>query len=142
MIGVTFVSQVINPFVPNAPFLSPWKHQKTVTRKVFWCFIEVEKGCLGRFSDVFRGQRKGALEKWEWMFKVYWHCGISKIVSVFLVQIGLNTALLFYSFCYELSFFVKIRLFKSYFHEKAEVKTKWVKLFLYRARVSVIRPLL
>ena len=34
----------LNPFVPNAPFLYPWKHRKT------W-----------RFSDVFRGYRKGAL---------------------------------------------------------------------------------
>ena len=46
------------------------------------------------------------------MFKVYRHSGISKIVSVFLVQIGLNTAQ------------------QCYFHGKAEVKTRPVKLFL------------
>ena len=34
----------INPFVPSAPFLYPLKTSETV-----------------RFSDVFRGQRKGAL---------------------------------------------------------------------------------
>ena len=31
----------INPFVPNAPFLYPWKQQKTVR------FSGVEKGCIG-----------------------------------------------------------------------------------------------
>ena len=36
-------SAQVNPFVPSATFLIPWK-QKTV-----------------RFSDVFKGQRKGAL---------------------------------------------------------------------------------
>ena len=35
----------INPFVPNAPFLY---HLKTLEkRKVFWCFLGVEKGCIG-----------------------------------------------------------------------------------------------
>ena len=37
-------SYPINPFVPNVPFLCPWKHQS-----------------VSRFSDVFRGERKGAL---------------------------------------------------------------------------------
>ena len=35
---------VLNPFVHNAPFPYPWKHQKTF-----------------RFSDAFRESRKGAL---------------------------------------------------------------------------------
>ena len=30
-------------FVPNAPFSTPWKHQKTV----FWYFQGVEEGCIG-----------------------------------------------------------------------------------------------
>ena len=37
--------KLFNPFVPNAPFLYPLKHQKTL-----------------RFSDVLMGERKGALE--------------------------------------------------------------------------------
>ena len=32
----------LNPIVPNAPFSTPWKHQKT-----FWCFQGVKKGCTG-----------------------------------------------------------------------------------------------
>ena len=34
-----------NPFVPNAPFLYSLKTLEN--RKVFWCFQEVEKGCIG-----------------------------------------------------------------------------------------------
>ena len=37
-------AEVLNPFVPNAPFLYPLK---TEIRKVFWCFHGVEKGCIG-----------------------------------------------------------------------------------------------
>ena len=40
-----YSKDILNPFVPNAPFLYPWKHQKTVVR----------------FSNVFRGKRKGVL---------------------------------------------------------------------------------
>ena len=36
---------IINPFVPNAPFLYPLKTSENLT--VFWCFQEVEKGCIG-----------------------------------------------------------------------------------------------
>ena len=46
---------IINPFVPNAPFLYPRKHQKALT--IFWCFQGVEKGCIGnewvKFRHVF-----------------------------------------------------------------------------------------
>ena len=36
---------IFNPFVPSAPFLY---HLKTSeNRKVFWCFQEVQKGCIG-----------------------------------------------------------------------------------------------
>ena len=35
----------IKPFFPNAAFLYPWKHQKTV--RFFWCFQWVEKGSIG-----------------------------------------------------------------------------------------------
>ena len=47
-----FLSKVpiqFNPFVPNIPFHTPWKHQKTV-----------------RFSDVFRGVEKGYIGS-EWI---------------------------------------------------------------------------
>ena len=36
---------VINPFVPNAPFLYPLKTSENPT--VFWCFQGLEKGCIG-----------------------------------------------------------------------------------------------
>ena len=36
--------ELINPFVPNAPFLYP---QKTENPKVFWCFQEIDKGYIG-----------------------------------------------------------------------------------------------
>ena len=36
---------VVNPFVPNAPFLYPLKTSEKL--KVFWCFQGVEKGCIG-----------------------------------------------------------------------------------------------
>ena len=36
---------MINPFTPDAPFTYPCKHQKTL-----------------QLSDVFKGQKKGALE--------------------------------------------------------------------------------
>ena len=42
-----------NPFVPNAPFLYPWKRQKTLP-----------------FSDVFRGVEKGHIEK-EWVKVIF-----------------------------------------------------------------------
>ena len=35
----------LNPFVRNAPFLYPLKISENPT--VFWCFQEVEKGCIG-----------------------------------------------------------------------------------------------
>ena len=43
----TFLEIVLlfNPFVPNAPFLYPLKTSQN--RKIFWCFQEVEKGCIG-----------------------------------------------------------------------------------------------
>ena len=40
-----FLHIFVNPLAPNAAFLYPWKHQKTL-----------------RISDVLTGQRKGALE--------------------------------------------------------------------------------
>ena len=36
---------LLNPFVPNAPFLYLLKTLEN--RKVFWCFRGVEKGCIG-----------------------------------------------------------------------------------------------
>ena len=36
---------LINPFVPNAPFLYPLKTSEN--GKAFWCFQEIEKGCTG-----------------------------------------------------------------------------------------------
>ena len=36
---------VINPFVPNAPFLYPLKTSENC--RVFWCFQLIEKGCTG-----------------------------------------------------------------------------------------------
>ena len=35
---------MVNLFVANAPFLYPFKASET--RKVFWCFQGVEKGCI------------------------------------------------------------------------------------------------
>ena len=40
-----FKRKVLNPFVPNAPFLYSLKTSEK--RKVFWCFERVEKGCIG-----------------------------------------------------------------------------------------------
>ena len=34
---------VVNPFVPNAPFLYPLK----TSENFFWCFQGVDKGCIG-----------------------------------------------------------------------------------------------
>ena len=34
----------LNPFVPNANFLYPLK--TSGNHKVFWCFQELEKGCI------------------------------------------------------------------------------------------------
>ena len=42
MFGLTFP---FNPFVPNAHFLNPLKLSEN--RKVFLCFQEIEKGCIG-----------------------------------------------------------------------------------------------
>ena len=39
------VSEKVNPFVPNAPFLYPLKISENLT--VFWCFQRVEIGCIG-----------------------------------------------------------------------------------------------
>ena len=39
---VTFAEGILNPFVPNAPFLHPWKHQETLRFTVFWRFQGVE----------------------------------------------------------------------------------------------------
>ena len=39
-----FLYFLINPVIPNAPFLYPLK---TENRKVFWYFQEIEKGCIG-----------------------------------------------------------------------------------------------
>ena len=39
------VTNCVNPFVPNAPFLYPLKTSEN--RKVFWCFQGVDKGCIG-----------------------------------------------------------------------------------------------
>ena len=36
---------LFNPYIPNVPFLNPLKKSKNL--KVFWCFQEVEKGCIG-----------------------------------------------------------------------------------------------
>ena len=36
----------VNLFAPNAPFPYPLKTSKNP--KVFWCFPEVEKGCIGK----------------------------------------------------------------------------------------------
>ena len=36
---------MFNPFFPNAPFLYAQKTSKN--HKAFWCFQEVEKGCIG-----------------------------------------------------------------------------------------------
>ena len=36
---------VFNPFVSSAPFLYPLKTSENLT--VFWCFQEVDKGCIG-----------------------------------------------------------------------------------------------
>ena len=44
---LNWVIHLINPFVPDVPFLHPWSHQKTL-----------------RFSDFFRGYRK---VHWEQM---------------------------------------------------------------------------
>ena len=35
----------VNPFVPNTLFIYPLKTSEN--GKVFWCFQEVEKGCIG-----------------------------------------------------------------------------------------------
>ena len=37
--------KIINPFVPNAPFLYPLKTSEKF--RVFLCFQEVENGCIG-----------------------------------------------------------------------------------------------
>ena len=42
---ISFGVFIINPFVPNAPFLYPLKTSENC--KVFWCFQGVEKGCIG-----------------------------------------------------------------------------------------------
>ena len=41
----TIKIEIINPFVPNAPSLYPLKTSENLT--IFWCFQEVEKGCIG-----------------------------------------------------------------------------------------------
>ena len=43
---LAFTSSLLNPFVPNAPFLYPLKTSES--HKVFWCFQGVEKGCIGK----------------------------------------------------------------------------------------------
>ena len=50
-------SMNFNPFVPNAPFFYPLKTSEN--RRFFWCFQEVEKGCIGnewvkRIKIVFK----------------------------------------------------------------------------------------
>ena len=37
---------LVNPFVPNAPFLYPLKTSEN--RKIFWCFQGMEKGGIGK----------------------------------------------------------------------------------------------
>ena len=45
-LDITFIIiTIINPFVPNAPFLYPLKTSENP--KVFGCFLGVEKGCIG-----------------------------------------------------------------------------------------------
>ena len=38
-------NNLLNPFVPNAPFLYPLKTSENLT--VFLCFQGLEKGCIG-----------------------------------------------------------------------------------------------
>ena len=38
--------RLINPFIKNGPFLYPLKTSENLT--VFWCFLGVEKGCIGK----------------------------------------------------------------------------------------------
>ena len=40
----TLKEPLLNPFIPNAPFLYPLKTSEN--RKVFWCFQGVEKGYI------------------------------------------------------------------------------------------------
>ena len=42
---LSFKRLLLNPFVPNAPFLYPLKTSENC--KVIWCFHEVEKECIG-----------------------------------------------------------------------------------------------
>ena len=44
-IWTLITSKVLNPFVPNAPFLYPLKTLENFP--FFWCFKGVEKGCFG-----------------------------------------------------------------------------------------------
>ena len=39
------VKTLVNPFVPNAPFLYPLKTSESLT--IFCCFQGIEKGCIG-----------------------------------------------------------------------------------------------
>ena len=63
----------LNPFVPNAPFFYTLKTSDNLT--VFWCFLEVKKGCIGN--------------KWVKMFIIQFAFH-KKIESITRIFVGFN----------------------------------------------------
>ena len=51
---------ILDPLVPNSPFLYPLKPSENL--KVFWCFSWVENGCTGNKWVKLAGQNK-----WIWL---------------------------------------------------------------------------
>ena len=76
----------INPFVPNAPFLYPLKTWENL--RVFWCFQDVEKECIGNNILIIILRAKLIFivnlpapcisESWIWIFIFVFLCGTSK----------------------------------------------------------------
>ena len=57
----------LNPFLPNTPFLYPLKTSEN--RKVFWCFQEVGKACIGNkwvkaFKSCLWRNETSRLDEW------------------------------------------------------------------------------
>ena len=99
------ILEPFNPFVSNAPFL--YTQKTLVNLTVFWCFQEVEKGCIGNKWVNLKGTQKSLiafirgylklcqfhLEKWRFDFNNLWQkrkrriCNANCTIEIIMKQI-------------------------------------------------------
>ena len=95
------IEKFFNPFVPNALFLYPLKTSKS--RKFFWCFQGVEKGCI---ANEWVKKHRFLWPKFHWIWEKYVRSSVVGEVSHsqrLLLQIWLY-CLFLYQQCFKISF--------------------------------------